>query len=570
VKLCTEWLHRLLGGYAPRVESPLAEWKELAAALDGRRVLRALCKGKHLFVEFDGDRFLWNHMVVEGRWRRVGPDDELPEGTWLALRVPRATVCNLHGEKLGLLDEREMRARLESLGVDVMSAPFPAAEVAAAIRASEHPIGEALLEQSHIAGVGETARSEALFLAQIDPRAPGCELSERAAQRLALALHRVTLESYQAGGRWVLRVHRRGGRRCPTCGSEILHVRQAATDTFLCPHCQRFRAEDRAAGVLVPAVATREVAEGDATGTEAPGAPAPRLARAGRRFAIGCAVWSFAGWVGSFYPRDASSRDFLELYGHRLTAVEGNTTFYAIPPSETVARWAERLPPGFRFCPKLYRYVTHRGLLEKEIGITRQFVDHVLLLGDRLGPVFAQLPASYGPEHAADLEAFVTSWPHAEVPLAVELRHPGWYAGEARRRLVAVLAEHGTGRVVLDSRPLYEGHDGHGDLSIDPERRKPLLPVQPRATSTQCLVRFVGHPDRARNRPYLEEWSRTVARWLEEGRDVTFFAHCPREEQSPFIARDFQRVLEETGVEVDPLPWDAIVGETVQGDLFDA
>ena len=112
-------------------------------------------------------------------------------------------------------------------------------------------------------------------------------------------------------------------------------------------------------------------------------------------------------------------------------------------------------------------------------------------------------------------------------------------------------------------------HEHALDLSVDPERRKPLLPVQPEATSKQCLVRFVGHPDRERNHPYLAEWSRTVARWLAEGRDVTFFAHCPREEESPFIARDFQRVLEKDGVGVDPLPWEAIVGETVQGDLFE-
>ena len=284
-------------------------------------------------------------------------------------------------------------------------------------------------------------------------------------------------------------------------------------------------------------------------------------------FALGCAVWSFPGWVGSFYPPGASAREFLELYGRRLTAVEGNTTFYAIPPSETVARWAERLPSGFRFCPKLYRHVTHRGPLEKEIGVARQFVDHLIPLGDRLGPVFAQLPASYGPEQVADLEAFVTAWPHGEVALTVELRHPGWYAEGMRRRLLALLAEHKTGLVVLDSRPV---HEVASDPSIDPDRRKPLLPVRPQATARQCLVRFVGHPERGRNQKYLEEWAQTVTGWLREGRDVTFFAHCPSEQESPFLARDFQRILEETDAPVEPLPWATVETETAQPGLFDA
>ena len=92
---------------------------------------------------------------------------------------------------------------------------------------------------------------------------------------------------------------------------------------------------------------------------------------------------------------------------------------------------------------------------------------------------------------------------------------------------------------------------------------------EPVSTSTQCVVRFVGHPDRPCNQDYLEEWGRTVARWLRKGRDVTFFAHCPREEESPHLARDFQRVLEAQGAPVDPLPWDSVRTGAIQPGLFD-
>ncbi|MGK7947197.1 MAG: DUF72 domain-containing protein, partial [Microcystaceae cyanobacterium] len=47
-------------------------------------------------------------------------------------------------------------------------------------------------------------------------------------------------------------------------------------------------------------------------------------------FYLGCAVWSYEGWLGSFYPTKTPKKDFLSLYSQRLTAVEGNTTFYAV------------------------------------------------------------------------------------------------------------------------------------------------------------------------------------------------------------------------------------------------
>ncbi|MGA1475539.1 MAG: DUF72 domain-containing protein, partial [Prochlorothrix sp.] len=61
-------------------------------------------------------------------------------------------------------------------------------------------------------------------------------------------------------------------------------------------------------------------------------------------FYLGCAVWAYRPWVGEFYPPQSQSRDFLSLYGDRLTAVEGNTTFYSVPDAGTVQRWVEQTP----------------------------------------------------------------------------------------------------------------------------------------------------------------------------------------------------------------------------------
>ena len=84
-------------------------------------------------------------------------------------------------------------------------------------------------------------------------------------------------------------------------------------------------------------------------------------------FYLGCAVWSYKDWVGNLYPPKSQPRDFLNLYSRRFTTVEGNTTFYAIPSAQTIEKWVEQTPLGFKFCPKLHRQITHQGLLTPRI-----------------------------------------------------------------------------------------------------------------------------------------------------------------------------------------------------------
>ncbi|MBU1661739.1 MAG: DUF72 domain-containing protein, partial [Chloroflexi bacterium] len=72
---------------------------------------------------------------------------------------------------------------------------------------------------------------------------------------------------------------------------------------------------------------------------------------------LGCPIWSFRGWVGNFYPHGTKPGDFLREYTRRLTTVEGNTTFYAIPPKKTIESWVAEMPEGFHFCPKLPRAI---------------------------------------------------------------------------------------------------------------------------------------------------------------------------------------------------------------------
>lgn len=282
-------------------------------------------------------------------------------------------------------------------------------------------------------------------------------------------------------------------------------------------------------------------------------------------FRLGCAVWSYKGWVGDFFPAGSQPSQFLRLYSKRLTAVEGNTTFYAVPSLQTVSQWAAETPAYFRFCPKLPRTLTHQGQLRSVLPEAVSFVKRMQALGTRLGPIFAQLPPSYGPVHLEDLTAFLKAWPSQEAALALEVRHPDWFQDPYAQRLNALLEQQGISRVLLDTRPIYSGPD---DPQAHSRRRKPQLPLQAKLTASFGIIRFISHPQRERNQPFMDEWVRHIDQWLQQGKHIYFFVHCPIEDFSPRTAHAFQQQLEQYGTPVAPLPWDAIDQPPTQLALF--
>jgi uncharacterized protein YecE (DUF72 family) len=284
-------------------------------------------------------------------------------------------------------------------------------------------------------------------------------------------------------------------------------------------------------------------------------------------FRLGCAVWAYKGWVGDLFPPKSRSSDFLSLYSRRFSTVEGNTTFYSIPDRETVSRWATETPPGFEFCLKLPKSITHQGLLAPAIADSRSFLEQMQKLGDRLGVLFAQLPPSYSPAQWDDLETFLQGWP-VDAPLALEVRHSDWFQEPHQSRLNALLTELQIGRVLLDTRPVYHPSTDAQEPQIEFDSRKPQVPLQPVVTAPFCLIRFISHPDRALNQTYLEEWVGWVDRWLTAGTQIYFFLHCPIEERSPQTARHFQHLLESHQVSVPPLPWDRLEQPPAQLNLF--
>jgi len=147
----------------------------------------------------------------------------------------------------------------------------------------------------------------------------------------------------------------------------------------------------------------------------------------------------------------------------------------------------------------------------------------------------------------------------------VEVRHPAWFQEPHASALTAVLERLGVGRVLLDTRPVYSGPD---DPQLQSQRRKPKLPLSLSVTAPFSIVRFISHPQRELNQPFVEEWVTHLDNWLRQGTRIYFFVHCPIEARSPYTARLFQQLLEQRSVPVPPLPWNMINSPPTQLDLF--
>jgi uncharacterized protein YecE (DUF72 family) len=280
------------------------------------------------------------------------------------------------------------------------------------------------------------------------------------------------------------------------------------------------------------------------------------------RFYLGCAVWGYKGWVGDLFPTGTISRQFLRIYSHRLTTVEGNTTFYATPDQATVQRWLAETPERFRFCLKLSRDISHNGPLLPQIPLMSEFVERFQPLGSRLGPFFLQLPPAYSPRQISDLEGFLEAWVSnpitANYRLAVEVRHIDWWSLPNEGLLMNLLDRYGVGRVLMDVRPLNLGPLPGAEEDLAQARdRKPDVPLHVQHASDIVLLRYIGHPDLQLNGPLLDEWAEQIAAWLRAGVTVYAFMHCPQEEQSPRLCRELQQRLKAL-IDIPDLPWETL------------
>ena len=246
---------------APSLASPLRRQAVRMRELEGRRLERAEARGKHLLLRFEGDLALHCHQGMRGSWHfyRRGESWRKPRGAaWVALATAHAEAVEFNGTQMALRTGGELRAdpRLRALGPDLLADGFTSAAGVAALRtrtAPEVELGEALLDQNVIAGIGNIFKSEGCFAARLDPWRRLGELDD---SELAGVVEATTalMRAAVAGGRAPRHVYRRAGQPCRRCRTPI-HSRgqgDANRTTYWCSRCQgpagRDRPRDRFAG----------------------------------------------------------------------------------------------------------------------------------------------------------------------------------------------------------------------------------------------------------------------------------------------------------------------------------
>ena len=144
---------------------------------------------------------------------------------------------------------------------------------------------------------------------------------------------------------------------------------------------------------------------------------------------VGTSGWSYPSWRGGFYPAGMQPADFLRFYAGRFDTVELNSTGYRLPSEDQFRRWADAVPDGFRFAVKLPL---------RSLDRVTPFLERVLALGDRLGPVRVVVEAA----RDDGLVSFVEGSVPGDVELAWDFRHESWTgAGGANVRVGDAAAE---------------------------------------------------------------------------------------------------------------------------------
>src|SRR5687768_2886137 len=111
-------------------------------------------------------------------------------------------------------------------------------------------------------------------------------------------------------------------------------------------------------------------------------------------FHIGTSGWSYKHWKDIYYPAGMKPTDYLEYYSREFEIAEINTSFYQLPKKQTVFNWVAKVPGGFKFCPKLSRYITHMKKLNDPEEPLQKFFEIFEPMCPVMGPVLIQLPPS--------------------------------------------------------------------------------------------------------------------------------------------------------------------------------
>ena len=191
----------------------------------------------------------------------------------------------------------------------------------------------------------------------------------------------------------------------------------------------------------------------------------------GRRIFVGTSGYSFADWVGPFYPAGTKPADFLSFYSRHFDTVEVNSTYYRVPAPRAIEQMERKTPPGFRFMVKVNQAMTHERSLERSLVRAFRAALEPLKAAGKYDGLLAQFPWGFrrNVENETHLAALRESL--AGEPLFVEFRHASWALPDMPERL--------RGR-------------GLGFCAVDEPALAGLMPPVAWVTAEDAYVRFHG------------------------------------------------------------------------------
>jgi len=213
--------------------------------LDGRTLEHAEARGKHLMLGF-GDVSLHSHLGMSGGWHFYKPGARWrrpSSSAWAVLSGDGWEAVQFSGPTLQVGPTARMRRnpQLTRLGPDILAAEFDPDTVIAAMRVDpSRGLGDALLDQTLVAGIGNIFKSEACFAARIDPWRQVGDLSDEELRGVLTAAREQMLNAVERGDRHRFQIYKRRQTVCPSCRGPVSCRGQgdANRTTYWCPRCQ--------------------------------------------------------------------------------------------------------------------------------------------------------------------------------------------------------------------------------------------------------------------------------------------------------------------------------------------
>src|SRR4051794_20644901 len=287
------------------------------------------------------------------------------------------------------------------------------------------------------------------------------------------------------------------------------------------------------------------------------------------RILVGTSSWADPGFVEAWYPKGMPARDRLRWYSQRFEAVEVNSSFYAVPDSATVARWAEVTPDDFLFDYKLHKLLsrhsaeieslppemrddvetTPRGRVkltpEVEAAVIDATIGAIAPLEEagKLGALLLQLTPAFAPHkhELGELEQLLERF--APRPVAIEFRHRGWLRDKRVDQTFAWLSEHNAAFVAVDAPP-----GDHVPIMppVDAVTRDDLAYLRAHGRNTEGYLTGKSVAERfgwVYSDDELEEIKKRAEGMAEEASTVHVQFNNNRRDDAPSAARRFRELV---------------------------